>query len=210
MLASMQSRNPYQVVKLTGEVWKYLAGTWDLALQIKPLDMCDDSGKVFARGTSPERPVATVRVMTDASFAPGGDISRSGIVIAVNGCITHWASNKQSLAAMSSCEAELNATLTGIKLEIGIRAIVEYLSGLRNICMQLRGDNYATLYSITNESASWRNRHYAIRASGTRDLNKQETLEVKHGQGSALVSDALTKVLERVKIQGTRRRFQLL
>ena len=156
--------------------------------------MRDDSGKIFAKDTSSERPVATVRVMTDASFAPGGDRSRSGIVIAVNGCITHWASNNENLAAMSSCEAELNATLTGVKLGIGIKAIVEELMGFRKICMQLRGGIYATVYSITNEVTSWRNRHYEIRASGTRDLIKQETIDVKHEKGSALVSDALTKV----------------
>ena len=53
MLASMQSMDPDQVVKLTGDVWKYLAGTWDLALQLRPLDMFDDSGKVCAKAPSP-------------------------------------------------------------------------------------------------------------------------------------------------------------
>ena len=87
--------------------------------------------------------------MTDASYAPGGDRSRSGTVIEVNGCLTHWASNKQSITALSSCEAELNATLTGIKLAIGIKALVEELCNYLQVKLQLRGDNYATLHSIT-------------------------------------------------------------
>ena len=81
--------------------------------------------------------------------------------------------------------------------------------GFKKASMQLRGDNYATLHSITNEVTSWRNRHYAIRAAGTRDLIKEEDIEVQHEKGTELVSDALTKVLDKVKLHEAQKRLQL-
>ena len=62
-----------------------------------------------------------VDVATDASSAPGGDRSRSGIVVKVGNHIVHWATNRQTITAISSFEAELNATMVGIKIGIAIR-----------------------------------------------------------------------------------------
>ena len=123
--------------------------------------------------------------------------------------LRNWASNKQSLAAMYSCEAELNASLTGSKLGIGIKGIVEELMGFKKAIMQLRGDNYATLHSTTNEVTSWRTRHYAMRAAGTRDLIGEEYIEVQHEKGTELVSDALRKVLDKVKLGEAQKCLQL-
>ena len=41
-----------------------------------------------------ERPDFDVQIAADASFAPGGDRSRSGVVIIVEGVVVHWTSNK--------------------------------------------------------------------------------------------------------------------
>eukprot|EP00975_Prorocentrum_lima_P026054 5477639-Prorocentrum_lima.AAC.1 len=48
-----------------------------------------------------------------AGFAPGGERSRTGVVVNVFGAIVHWASVKQSFTTLSSCEAELVAAVTG-------------------------------------------------------------------------------------------------
>eukprot|EP00975_Prorocentrum_lima_P044136 9254442-Prorocentrum_lima.AAC.1 len=55
----------------------------------------------------------------DASFAPGGERSITGVVVKVFGVIVHWASVKQSLTALSSCKAGLVAAVTGVKLGLG-------------------------------------------------------------------------------------------
>eukprot|EP00974_Lingulodinium_polyedra_P127240 11201431-Lingulodinium_polyedra.AAC.1 len=57
-----------------------------------------------------------IRISADTSFAPGGDRSRTGVVIKVKDTIVHWCSTRQSLASTSAHEAELNGVVTGTKL----------------------------------------------------------------------------------------------
>eukprot|EP00975_Prorocentrum_lima_P010582 2246427-Prorocentrum_lima.AAC.1 len=60
-----------------------------------------------------------IAISADASSAPGGERSRAGVVVKVYGVIVHWASAKQTSTALSSCEAELVAAVTGVKLGLG-------------------------------------------------------------------------------------------
>ena len=76
---------------------------------------------------SPESDKYRVRISADASFAPGGDRSRTGVVIRVAGAIVHWSSSRQSGAVFSAHEAELNGAVTGTKVGVSIREIVQEL-----------------------------------------------------------------------------------
>ena len=107
--ASTQARNPCKAVGWSQEIWKYLKHTSQLVMEMRP-------GK--------ERPYFDVKIAADASFAPGGDRSRSGVVIIVEGVVVHWTSNKQSGSVMGAHEAELNAAVTGTKNGISLRNIV--------------------------------------------------------------------------------------
>ena len=64
-------------------------------------------------------------VSTDASHSPGGGVSRTGVVILVNGIVVHWVSHRQSMTSLSSCESEIIAHVTGFKWMIGIRDLIE-------------------------------------------------------------------------------------
>ena len=76
--------------------------------------------------------------------------------------------------------------------------------------IRLRGDNLAALKSIVKEVTSWRSRHYAIRAGWIRDMVMTEDIVVVHEKGTWLVSDALTKVLDRVKLADARKRLGMI
>ena len=104
--ASMMSRNPWQALVWTQEVWKYLAHTRTLYTVVLP----DQTHGV--------------RIASDASFAPGGDRSRTGAVILVSGVIVHWISQRQTEAAASAHEAELTAAKMGSTVGLTIRRIV--------------------------------------------------------------------------------------
>ena len=104
--ASLQTRDPDRSVKYCREIWKYLYGT-------SRMYMC----------LIPESDKFKVRISADASFAPGGDRSRTGVVIRVAGAIVHWSSNRQSGAVFSVHEAELNGAVTGTKVGVSIRAV---------------------------------------------------------------------------------------
>ena len=135
---------------------------------------------------------ADVVLETDASLAPGADRSRSGVIIKVGGILVHWSSTKQSIVAISSCDAEINATVTGVKLAMAIRTMVEGILQDR-VVFTLFGDNQAALISIQTEITSWRSRHYGMRATWVRDWIKEEEIEVYHKKGTELTADALTK-----------------
>ena len=68
-------------------------------------------------------------------------------------------------------------------------------------------DNTTAIRSVTTEVTSWRNRHYAMRAAWARDMIELENVEVLHRSGKELVSDALTKVLEKQKLTEARLRL---
>ena len=147
--ASIQSKDPVEALRITDGCWKYLAMTWNEVVKVEPKGSWGD---------------LRLEIAYDASFAPGGDRSRSGVVILLNGQVVHHASNKQSLTSVSSCEAEINAGVMGLKLGLAIRNVVEEASR-RDVAISLVGDNTAAVQSITTEVTSWRNKHYAMRAA---------------------------------------------
>ena len=168
--------------------------TWNEVVKIEPAGSWND---------------LNLEIAYDASFAPGGDRSRSGVVISLNGQVVHHASNKQSLTSVSSCEAEINAGVMGLKLGLAIRDVVEEASG-EGVKLLLVGDNTAAMRSVMTDVTSWRNRHYAMRAAFARDLIGLEKVDVIHRSGKDLVSDALTKVLERQKLTEARSRLGMV
>ena len=206
IVASLQTRNPTEAIRLSMGIWKYLAATWDMAMRVEQM-----SGNPVSELALEPQKEYYLDAYTDASFAPGGDRSRTGVVLALNGYIIHWTSNKQSIVAVSSCEAELNASVTGLKLAIGMHALVAELTPKAGR-PQLRmfGDNQAALLTITTKVTSWRTRHYAMRAAWIRDMVVEEECEVRHVRGTDLVSDALTKVLDRIKLSEARDRLRLV
>ena len=120
-------------------------------------------------------------ISADASFAPGCDRSRTGVVIRVVGALVHWASNTQSGSVMSAHEAELNGAVTGTKVGIAIRNLVRE-SYDNEAAMKLDQDNQSTISSIIHDVTSWRTRHYALRAAGIRYLIVAEKSEVDHAR----------------------------
>ena len=108
--ASIQSRNPEEALNITANVWQYLAMTWNEVTVVRPV----------MKGGKP-----TMEIVTDASLAPEGDKSRTGVVITLNDVVVHWQSSRQSIVSISSCESEINASMTGLKLGMSIRQMVE-------------------------------------------------------------------------------------
>ena len=154
----------------TTEIWRYLKSTSDMGTYLCP----GDTGY-------------KVNISADASFAPGGDRSRTGVVIRVAGAIVHWSSNRQSGAVMSAHEAELNAAVSGTKVGISIRNIVKEMTE-EDAPMKLDQDNKATIRSMLYEVTSWRTRHYALRAAGIRDLISTEGITVEHVKGVRIIA----------------------
>ena len=109
---------------------------------------------------------------------------------------------------MSTCESELEASHTGVKLGMAIKALVEDATKEESTTV-LIGDNLAAIWKSTTEITNWRTRHFAVRAGFLRGYLKLSGIDVNHRKGTDLVSDALTKVLDRVKLAKARLRLGL-
>merc|ERR1712194_954770 len=106
--SSMQTKDPQRALDYLEKFWLYLAMTWNEVTVIK-------SDK-----TTPDW---RLEITTDASHAPGGDRSRSGVVILLGGVVLHWHSGKQGLTAMSTCESEIEAAHIGMKMGMAISPV---------------------------------------------------------------------------------------
>ena len=191
--ASQVAHNPTEALRMTAGIWKYLACTVEERMIYEPKARTD------------ERMI--LNISTDASHSPGGNVSRTGVVVTLNEKVIHWATNRQSCTTLSSCESEILAHLTGFKLMIGIRDLIE--ETWINPEVELEGDNLAAIQTLTNEITSWRNRHYSMKATWLRDKIKEFDVILRHKYGSLLTSDALTKVLTREKLIVARSRLNL-
>ena len=172
-------------------IWRYLASTKNEVLTFD------------GKGISTHMTIAS-----DASFCPGGDRSRTGIVILWMGMVVHWMCKKQTLATLSSCEAELSASIHGLKMGLGIRAVAEELIG--RVRIELHGDNMAMIQTILHEVTSWRSRHYAVRAAWARDTIKDQKIELKHVPGTEIVADPLTKILAGPELPKARKKLGMI
>ena len=191
--ASMQTKDPSQTLEFVEGVWKYLAMTWNEVAVIESNK--DEEWRL--------------EITTDASHAPGGDRSRTGVVILLGGVVLHWHSGKQTLTAMSTCESEIEASHIGVKLGMTVRALIAEATK-QPVKAALIGDNEAALRKLTTQITNWRTRHFSIRAGWLRDYLKSSGITVEHRKGTLLVSDALTKVLDRVKLTEARLRLGLV
>jgi len=194
--ASCIAHNPKEALRLCDGIWKYLGATWELRMFMKP---------TMIQGSVSSWPLVMC-VSTDASHSPGGGASRTGVVIQVNGVVVHWASHRQSLTTLSSCESEIVAHVTGFKLMMGIRDLIEEATESKMI-VELEGDNMAAIQTLTNVVTSWRNIHYAKRAAWLRDEITNSEATLRHRRGTELVSDGMTKVLPKEKLAQCRERL---
>ena len=102
-------------------------------------------------------------------------------------------SQKQTGTALAVHEDELDSAVTGVKVGISIRNIVEELRE-ESSSLKIDQDSMATITTILHEVTSWRSRHYALRAAGIRDLVDKEKITVEHVRGVEIVAGPLTKV----------------
>ena len=130
---------------------------------------------------------------------PTGDRSRTGLVIYWRGNLIFWHSSNQSMATLSTAEAEMGATVPGLKYGLAIHNFLmdlepETSEGVKKI--YLRGDNLATVTTLLHQVTSWRTRHYAVKAACARDIIHSVGIDVKHTPGEFLVADILTQILK--------------
>ena len=181
LMASWVSRYPQQVSRIGGRVLEYLANTKEYRLSLIP------------------RRADGIRIYTDASFAPFGAHSISGIVLQYDECTVAWKSKRQSLVTLSTAESELCAGCEGVTLAQSLEALTRELdgsTGLKNLLV----DNTAAV-TIAEGGGRVRTRHLRVRAAFLQDMREREELAVTHCPGDVQLADCLTKALLRTRLE---------
>ena len=155
-----------------------------------------------------QQDVPTILISTDASFAPGGGKSRTGVVVLLDDMVVHWMTGRQTRTSCSTCEAELLASKTGLQVGLNIRDVVAEATG-QKVKVTMEGDNSAAIRTLQSEVTSWRTRHFAIDATWIRDIMKTEDINISHRPGKELIADGMTKLLHRVQLGDFRKNMAL-
>ncbi|CAE6925668.1 RE1 [Symbiodinium natans] len=173
------SHNPEEALRVTKGIWRHVKYTqyWGIRYAV---GSCDE-----------------VTTCSDASWAPGGSKSRTGITVHWGGHLIAWRSQRQTLTAFSPAEAELDALGSALQMGCKTQSIIQSIAG-KHFEHQLRGDNVASILQLTDpgyHTEDQRTRHYALRCAYVRDHLEASKTKLEHCSGKELPADGLTKVL---------------
>ena len=184
------TRAPEWACQFGNEILKYLNQTASLGLVYEGVKAYDDDTEIEREKP---RHQGTVEILTDASFAPSGDHSVSGLVIMWAGCPIQWHTQRQGLVALSTAEAELVAMVDSLQAGRAARSFIELIQGTTEL--EMHGDNRAALVLATGQGGGWRTRHLRIRSSALSEAIATKEVKLFHRRGTKLYADALTKIL---------------
>ena len=182
-MASVVSKRPAYVLRVSHRVLSYLSGTSNLKLMLGPRS--DIPGELVC--------------FTDASYAPFGQRSFGAAVVTLEGSPVAWKAGRQSFVTLSVMEAELYAAIQGCVLLESVSSVLE------EVCP----GNYSKVLAIDNKSAvamcsggpgSQRTRHLKIRASYIRESVSEGRLTIRHTPGDLQLADLATKLQPKVRL----------
>jgi hypothetical protein len=174
-------------------VLRYLAGTKDVGLVFGSSggDKVGDS-----RGRDIHVQVE-VCAFADADWAnsKGDRKSISGWVAKINGDPVSWASKKQRVVALSTCEAELYAEAAAVQEVLWLRGLMKELGLHTKTGSQVYGDNQSTIAISHNGVRSERTKHVDVKYHFITETVEQGSVQLKWIPTTQQQADIFTKAL---------------
>ena len=220
ILASLMVRRPKEVKNHLVGLWRYLWTTKDHAMCTLPSPNAarklvgdnrhDDMPPSARDGPLSSSSPLVVQAYCDASFAPGGGRSRTGILVLLVDQSTNrasallWQSRRQTLTAVSAPEAEVvalsEALMPAIIVHESCRDVGLEVGPSPEIRFIVKTDSQVALTQLRNESVTTRSRPFANKFSYARDMcygTSMHPASVKavFEPGKSQKADGLTKVL---------------
>ncbi|KAG7533498.1 Zinc finger CCHC-type [Arabidopsis thaliana x Arabidopsis arenosa] len=115
-----------------------------------------------------------------------------------------WCSQKQSVVALSSCEAEFMAGTEAAKQAIWLQDLLSEISRTPSEKVTILIDNQSAIALTKNPVFHGRSKHIHRRYHFIRECVESGQIEVKHVPGEEQKADILTKALGRVKFSEMR------
>ncbi|KNZ46977.1 hypothetical protein VP01_6780g1, partial [Puccinia sorghi] len=161
-------------------VWKYLKGTQNLGLMLKP----------EASGMG-ER----IQFYTDATWAEDQEtrISQSGSIAFWKSCPILWGSKKQKNITLSSTESEMNALSDGEQENQWLTFLIEELWKLKLEPTLFHVDNRGLLEKLRNFGSNSKTKHLDIKIKNLRDKFSKNEIDVKLISSGDMIADSLSK-----------------
>ncbi|XP_074346779.1 secreted RxLR effector protein 161-like [Apium graveolens] len=145
--------------------------------------------------------------VTDSDL--GGDVvdrrSTGGMCFYLNGNLVSWASQKQRVIALSSCEVEYMAAATAACQSIWLRGLLKEISGQQIGAITLSIDNRSAIELMKNPVLHGRSKHIDVRFHFIQECIERGGLVVKHVATQEQRADILTKPLGKVKFEAMKK-----
>jgi hypothetical protein len=138
---------------------------------------------------------------SDSDFA--GDVedrkSTSGVGYFLGSSLVTWASQKQKIVALSSCEAEYVAAAAAACQGIWLSRLIADMLGTKETTVKLLMDNMSAIALSKNPVHHDRSKHIDTRYHFLRECIEEGKVEVDHVGTAEQLADIFTKALGRVR-----------
>ena len=147
----------------------------------------------------------------DADYAGCLDDRKSttGYVFLFNGNPISWKTQKQSIVAQSTTEAEYIGLVTVSREMIWLRGILEDLGHPQEGPTIIREDNIGAIHLTRNPVFHQRTKHIDVRYHLVRDYIERNLLEVEYCETNNMLADFFTKALPKAKFQQLRNKINI-
>ena len=185
-------------------VFRYLAGTKDVGLVFGNGELGDSRGHAQLQ--------TEVCAYGDASWGDKvfGRKSLTGWVAKINGDVYAWAAKKQSVVALSTCEAELYAQAEACKEVMWVRILLRELelhARTGSPASRVYGDNQGTNALTKNGIKSERTKHIDIKWHFVTDAIANKIVDVVWVPTNKQDADIFTKALSTPVFEALRARL---
>jgi hypothetical protein len=189
-MASRYLANPGpQHMKLARRILRYLHGTKGLRLTYKG------------------RP-QMLKGFTDADWGGCRDTRRStaGYLFNIGSGAISWQSKRQSVVALSTCEAEFLGQTQATKEAVWLRRLLNELNMSQGIAATIIcGDNQGAIALSSNPQYHSRTKHMEIQRKWQGEVQDLGTVELKYIPTTEQIADGFTKPLARERFEWFRR-----
>jgi hypothetical protein len=138
---------------------------------------------------------------SDSDFAGDAEDRKSttGVVYFLGGSLVTWASQKQKIVALSSCEAEYVAAAAAACQGVWLSRLIADVLGTKEMPVKLLMDNMSAIALSRNPVHHDRSKHIDTKYHFIRECIGEGKVEVEHVGTAEQLADIFTKSLERVK-----------
>lgn len=144
---------------------------------------------------------------TDADWAGCRDTRRStaGYLFNIGSGAISWQSKRQSVVALSTCEAEFMGQTQATKEAIWLRRLNELNVGQGKAATIICGDNQGAIALSSNPQYHSRTKHMEIQRKWQGEVQGTGTVELNYIPTTDQIADGLTKPLARDRFEWFRK-----